>query len=86
MIGQVKGEFQAKEPQLQQDLAKVKEFVVKFEECTMEYIPRKQNALAYLLLKLVSIRIVVNNRSVIQEVVDKWSISGVSLLNICSTE
>ena len=44
VIGQVQGEFQAKEPQLQQYLAKVKELIGEFEECTMEYILREQNA------------------------------------------
>ena len=64
IIGQVKGEFQAKEPQLQQYLAKIKELVREFEEYIMEYILRDQNAWADLLSKLASIRIVTNNRSV----------------------
>ena len=64
IIGQVKGGFQAKEPQLQQYLAKIKELVREFEEYIMEYILRDQNAWVDLLSKLASIRIVTNNRSV----------------------
>ena len=52
----------------------------------MEYIPTEQNAWADLLSKLVSTRIVPNNRSVIQEVVDESSIFGVSPLNVWSME
>ena len=86
IISQVKGEFQAKEPQLQQYLAKVKELVREFEECTMECIAKEQNTRADLLSKLASTRIMTNNKSVIQEVVDEPSISVVSPLNVCSTE
>ena len=58
---------------MQQYLAKVKELVGEFEECTMEYILRQQNTRADLLLKLASTRIVANSRSVIREVVDDVS-------------
>ena len=78
--------IRAKEPQLQQCLAKVKELIGEFEECTMKYIPREQNARVDLLSKLASTKIVVNNRSVIQEVVDEPSISVVPTLNVCPTE
>ena len=44
VIGQVKGEFQAKKSQLQKYHAQVKEIMWEFEECTMEYIPRNQNS------------------------------------------
>ena len=52
----------------------------------MKYIPREQNARVDLLSKLASTKIVVNNRSVIQEVVDEPSISVVPTLNVCLTE
>ena len=86
MIGQVKGEFQAKEPQLQQYLTLLKEVVGEFEECTMEFIPREQNAQADLLSKLASTRIVGSNRLVIQEVIDQPSIFRASPTDVCFTE
>ena len=71
---------------MQQYLAKVKELIGEFKECAMEYISREQNTRADLLSKLVSIRIVANNRSVIQEEVDEPGISVASPLNVCSTK
>ena len=44
VIGQGRGEFQVKEPLLQQYLAKVKEMVEEFEERTIEYIRREHNS------------------------------------------
>ena len=82
MISQVKEEFQAKEPKLQQYLAKVKELLGEFKECNMEYIPREQNTRANLLSNLASTRTMENNRSVIQEVVNEPSISVVSPFNV----
>ena len=42
----------------------------------MEYMPREQNARVDLLSKLANTRIVVNNMSIIQEVINEQSISG----------
>ena len=73
MIGQVRGEFQAKEPQLQKYLVLVKEIMRELEKCAMEHIPREQNSRADLLSKLASTRMVANNRLIIQEVIEEPS-------------
>ena len=86
MISQVQGEFQAKEPQLQQYLAKLKELIRKFEECTMEYFSREQHARADLLSKLASTTTMANNKPVIQEIIEEPSISPAFPFSICSTE
>lgn len=65
MIGQVKGKFQAKEPQLARYLLKVKEMMGEFNECTMKYILREQNSRANLLSKLASTKTMKTNRSII---------------------
>ena len=57
-----------------------------FEECVMKYILREQNSPVDPLSKLASTRIMVNNISVIQEVIEEPSISGANSLDVCSME
>ena len=65
---------------MQRYLTQVKEIMGEFEECAMEYIPWEQNSRTDLLLILASTRIVINNRSIIQEVIEEPSISGATPL------
>ena len=52
----------------------------------MEYIPREQNSRADLLSKHASTRVAVNNRMIIQEVINEPSITKESPLDVCSME
>ena len=70
VTNQVKGEFQAKDPQLGQYLNKVKSLDKSFEFFYIEYILRAQNSRADLLSKLANTKKLGNNQLVIQEVLD----------------
>lgn len=74
MTGQVTGEFQVKGPQQARYLNLVRALVPSFEEFNLVHVPRKQNARAYLLSKLASTRKSGNNKSVIQETLNRSSI------------
>lgn len=61
MTNQVKGEFQAKDPQLSRYLNKVRTLAESFEYFEIEYVPKEQNSRVDLLLKLASTKKVGNN-------------------------
>ena len=54
IVGQVNGEFEAKDDSMKMYLQQVKEFVKKFDIFTLVHIPSSQNAQADSLAKLVS--------------------------------
>ncbi|XP_057518454.1 uncharacterized protein LOC130799372 [Amaranthus tricolor] len=54
IVGQVNGEFEAKDDSMKMYLQQVKEFVKNFEKFTVFHIPRSQNAQADSLAKLAS--------------------------------
>ncbi|XP_057542470.1 uncharacterized protein LOC130820933 [Amaranthus tricolor] len=54
IVGQVNGEFEAKDDSMKMYLQKVREFVKKFDKFTLIHIPRSQNAQADSLAKLAS--------------------------------
>ena len=54
IVGQVNGEFEAKDDGMKMYLQQVKEFANKFDKFTLVHIPRSQNAQADSLAKLVS--------------------------------
>ncbi|XP_057517925.1 uncharacterized protein LOC130798845 [Amaranthus tricolor] len=54
IVGQVNGEFEAKDESMKMYLQQVKEFVQKFDKFTLVHIPRSQNAQADSLAKLAS--------------------------------
>ena len=54
IVGQVNGEFEAKDDGMKMYLQQVKEFVKKFDKFTLVHIPRSQNAQADSLAKLAS--------------------------------
>nr|XP_025647635.1 uncharacterized protein LOC112742611 [Arachis hypogaea] len=72
---QINGDYQTRDPLLQQYLAKVNKLKEGFEYITIQHIPRERNARAYLLSKLASTKPGHSNKSLIQEVVKTPSVS-----------
>ncbi|XP_057734220.1 uncharacterized protein LOC130949553 [Arachis stenosperma] len=66
VTSQVNGSYQAKDPSLQKYLEKVKSLSQKFEEVTVQHVPRERNTRADLLSKLASTKPGEGNRSLIQ--------------------
>ncbi|XP_057756163.1 uncharacterized protein LOC130975374 [Arachis stenosperma] len=66
VTSQVNGSYQAKDPLLQKHLEKVKSLSQKFEEVTVQHVPRERNTRADLLSKLASTKPGEGNRSLIQ--------------------
>ncbi|XP_057723383.1 uncharacterized protein LOC130939282 [Arachis stenosperma] len=63
---QVNGSYQARDPLLQKYLEKVRDLSRKFEEVTIQHVPRERNTRADLLSKLASTKPGEGNRSLIQ--------------------
>nr|XP_025640564.1 uncharacterized protein LOC112735215 [Arachis hypogaea] len=72
---QINGDYQTRDPLLQQYLAKVNELREGFEHVTIRHVPRERNARADLLSKLASTKPGHGNKSLIQEVVKTPSVS-----------
>ncbi|XP_057745072.1 uncharacterized protein LOC130962933 [Arachis stenosperma] len=66
VTSQVNGSYQAKDPLLQKYLEKVKSMNQKFDEVTVQHVPRERNTRADLLSKLASTKPGEGNRSLIQ--------------------
>ncbi|XP_057724000.1 uncharacterized protein LOC130939958 [Arachis stenosperma] len=66
VTSQVNGSYQAKDPLLQKYLEKVKGLGQKFDEVTVQHVPRERNTRADLLSKLASTKPGEGNRSLIQ--------------------
>ncbi|XP_072088114.1 uncharacterized protein [Arachis hypogaea] len=66
VTSQVNGSYQARDSLLQKYLEKVKELSSKFEEITIQHVPRERNTRADLLSNLASTKLGVGNRSLIQ--------------------
>ncbi|XP_057530747.1 uncharacterized protein LOC130809121 [Amaranthus tricolor] len=75
IVGQVNGEFEAKDDSMKMYLQQVKEFVQKFDKFTLEHIPRSQNAQADSLAKLASTAETSAARDIIWEVLPNPSIN-----------
>nr|XP_025637940.1 uncharacterized protein LOC112733259 [Arachis hypogaea] len=72
---QINGDYQTRDPLLQQYLAKVNELREGFEHVTIRHVPRERNARADLLSKLASTKPGHGNKSLIQKVVKTPSVS-----------
>nr|XP_025664335.1 uncharacterized protein LOC112762688 [Arachis hypogaea] len=72
---QINGDYQTRDPLLQQYLAKVNKLKEGFEHVTIQHVPRERNARADLLSKLASTKPGHSNKSLIQEVVKTPSVS-----------
>ncbi|XP_016182641.1 uncharacterized protein LOC107624718 [Arachis ipaensis] len=72
---QINGDYQTRDPLLQQYLAKVNKLKEGFERVTIQHVPRERNARADLLSKLASTKPGHGNKSLIQEVVKSPSVS-----------
>ncbi|XP_016172842.1 uncharacterized protein LOC107615265 [Arachis ipaensis] len=72
---QINGDYQTRDPLLQQYLAKVNKLTEEFDHLTIQHVPRKRNARIDLLSKLASTKPGQGNRSLIQEVVRTSSVS-----------
>ncbi|XP_016185408.1 uncharacterized protein LOC107627044 [Arachis ipaensis] len=72
---QINGDYQMRDPLLQQYLARVHEMKGGFDHVTIQHVPRERNARADLLSKLASTKPGHGNKSLIQEVVRSPSIS-----------
>ncbi|XP_057537987.1 uncharacterized protein LOC130815514 [Amaranthus tricolor] len=75
IVGQVNGEFEAKDDSMKMYLQQVKDFVPKFDNFTLEHIPRSQNAQADFLAKLASSAESSAARDIIWEVLPNPSIN-----------
>ncbi|XP_057540741.1 uncharacterized protein LOC130818595 [Amaranthus tricolor] len=75
IVGQVNGEFEAKDESMKMYLQQVKEFVQKFDKFTLVHIPRSQNAQADSLAKLASSAETSAARDIIWEVLPNPSIN-----------
>ncbi|XP_057532892.1 uncharacterized protein LOC130810781 [Amaranthus tricolor] len=75
IVGQVNGEFEAKDDSMKMYLQQVKGFVQKFDKFTLEHIPRSQNAQADSLAKLASSVETSAARDIIWEVLPNPSIN-----------
>ncbi|CAJ2661783.1 unnamed protein product [Trifolium pratense] len=74
VASQVLGEYQAKNDNLSEYLALVKEKITKFESVEVQHVPRKHNKRADILSKLASTKKKGENKSVIQEILPRPSI------------
>ncbi|RYQ98559.1 hypothetical protein Ahy_B07g086299 [Arachis hypogaea] len=72
---QINGDYQTRDPLLQQYLTKVNKLKEGFEHVTIQHVPRERNARADLLSKLASTKPGHGNKSLIQEVVKSPSVS-----------
>ncbi|XP_072066966.1 uncharacterized protein [Arachis hypogaea] len=72
---QINGDYQTRDPLLQQYLAKVNKLKEGFDRVTIRHVPREQNTRADILSKLASTKPGHGNKSLIQEVVKSPSIS-----------
>ncbi|XP_025628241.1 uncharacterized protein [Arachis hypogaea] len=72
---QINGDYQTRDPLLQQYVAKVNKLKEEFNHVTIRHVPKKRNARADLLSKLASTKPGHGNKSLIQEVVKSPSIS-----------
>ncbi|XP_072090523.1 uncharacterized protein [Arachis hypogaea] len=72
---QINGDYQTRDPLLQQYLAKVNKLKEEFNHVTIRDVPRERNARADLLSKLDSTKPGHGNKSLIQEVIKSPSIS-----------
>ncbi|XP_057520371.1 uncharacterized protein LOC130800739 [Amaranthus tricolor] len=75
IVGQVNGEFEAKDDSMKMYLQQVKGFVQKFDKFTLIHIPRSQNAQADSLAKLASSAETSAARDIIWEVLPNPSIN-----------
>jgi ribonuclease HI len=76
VVSQISGEYQTKEPILQQYLEQLKSLTSKFTKAEFKHVPRDQNERADLLARLASTGKLGNNRTVIQKSVPTPSIGG----------
>ncbi|CAJ2634768.1 unnamed protein product [Trifolium pratense] len=74
VASQVLGEYQAKNDNLSEYLALVKEKITKFESVEVQHVPREHNKRADILSKLASTKKKGGNKSVIQEILPRPSI------------
>ncbi|XP_016195328.1 uncharacterized protein LOC107636324 [Arachis ipaensis] len=72
---QVNGSYQARDPLLQKYLEKVRELTRKFQEVTVQHVPRERNTRADLLSKLASTKPGAGNRSLIQGMVKELTVA-----------
>ncbi|XP_025619006.1 uncharacterized protein [Arachis hypogaea] len=81
---QVNGDYQARDPLLQQYLTKVNKLKEGFEHSTIQHVPRERNARGDLLSKLASTKPGHGNKSLIQEVVRSPSVSTTTNAHLTS--
>ncbi|GAU10211.1 hypothetical protein TSUD_423210, partial [Trifolium subterraneum] len=74
VASQVLGEYQAKNENLSEYLALVKERITKFDSVEIQHVPREHNKRADILSKLASTKRKNGNKSVIQEILSHPSI------------
>ncbi|XP_016168924.1 uncharacterized protein LOC107611524 [Arachis ipaensis] len=73
---QVNGDYQTRDPLLQQYLTKVNKLKEDFDQVTIQHVSRERNARTYLLSKLASTKPGHGNRLLIQEIVRTPSLSN----------
>lgn len=76
VVNQINGSYEAKEPQLQKYLARVRQLLAKFSVAVVSRIPRSQNKRADALSKLASSSFLHLNKKVLVEVLSQRSIDA----------
>jgi len=66
VVGQIKGEFEVKEPLLQRYYHTVSNLIVRFKKVTVEHIQREDNTRANTLSRLATTKKKIHHRSVVQ--------------------
>ena len=84
IVGQVNGDFEARDERMQRYLAKVQNARAQFKGFILKQIPRRQNSHADSLVMLATSLESSLPRVVVIEEMDTSSLTGASLIGVCS--
>ena len=84
IVGQVNGDFEARDERMQRYLAKVQNARAQFKGFILKQIPRRQNSYADSLVMLVTSLESSLPRVVVIEEMDTSSLTGASLIGVCN--
>ena len=85
VVGQIKGEFEVKEPLLQRYYHTVRNVMTKFDAVAVQHIPREENERADALSRLTSTKKQSHHRSVVQVRLAQLSVGDAECMTITET-
>jgi len=85
VVGQIKGEFEVKEPLLQRYYHTVRNAIAKFDKVVVEHIPRQENERVDALSRLASSKKQSHHRSVVQMRLPQPSVGDAECMAITET-